>query len=52
MNNSNDSLSTLRHELPFLNQGGYRRPVGSRRPLFCMETSVSWRPQPPAIASL
>ena len=52
MNNSNDSLSTLRHELQFLDQGGYRRPVGSRQPLFCTETSVSWPPQPPAIASL
>jgi len=27
MNNSNDSLATLRHELQFLDQGGYRRPV-------------------------
>jgi plastocyanin len=40
MNNGNDSLSTLRHELQFIDQGGYRRPVGSRQPLFCMETSA------------
>jgi hypothetical protein len=43
MNTDHDSLSTLRHELEFLDHGGYRRPVGSRQPLFCMETSVVWR---------
>ncbi len=41
--NNNNSLLTLRHELEFLNHGGYRTPVGSRQPLFCMESSVQWR---------
>ena len=43
MKNSNDTLSTLKHELEFLESGGYRSAIGSRQPLFCMETSVEWR---------
>jgi hypothetical protein len=43
MKNTNNELSTLKHELEFLDRGGYRIPIGSRQPLFCMETSVEWR---------
>jgi hypothetical protein len=43
MNTAYNSLSILKHELEFLDHGGYRRPIGSRQPLFCMETSVEWR---------
>jgi len=43
MNPTNNTLSTLRHELEFLDNGGYRKAIGSRQPLFCMETSVEWR---------
>jgi hypothetical protein len=43
MNTGNDSLSIVKHELEFLDHGGYRRPIGSRQPLFCMETSPEWR---------
>lgn len=43
MKQTNDALSTLKHELEFLDKGGYRTPVGSKQPLFCMETSVGWR---------
>lgn len=43
MKNTNDVLSTLKHEFEFLDKGGYRIPIGSRQPLFCMETSVAWR---------
>jgi hypothetical protein len=42
-NANNNALSTLKHELEFLETGGYRTPIGSRQPLFCMETSVDWR---------
>jgi len=44
MANTSKVLSTLEHELEFLDQGGYRRPVGHRQPLFCMETSAEFRP--------
>lgn len=44
MANINKVLSTLEHELEFLDQGGYRRPVSHRQPLFCMETSTEFRP--------
>ena len=37
------SLTTLQQELQFLDSGGYRRPIGSRQPLFCMESSIEWR---------
>jgi hypothetical protein len=43
MNPTNNTLSTLRHELEFLDNGGYRTTIGSRQPLFCMETSPTWR---------
>jgi hypothetical protein len=43
MKTTNNTLSTLRHELEFLDNGGYRTTIGSRQPLFCMETSVEWR---------
>lgn len=36
-------LATLQQELQFLDSGGYRGPIGSRQPLFCMESPVSWR---------
>ena len=39
-----DKLVILKRELEFLDHGGYRRPVGSRQPVFCMETSVDWKP--------
>ena len=39
-----DKLVVLKRELEFLDHGGYRRPVGSRQPVFCMETSVDWKP--------
>src|SRR5215470_17862243 len=41
-----DKLVILKRELEFLDHGGYRRPVGSRQPVFCMETSVDWNPAP------
>ena len=43
MKTAENTLSTLKQELEFLNQGGYRKPIGSRQPLFCMETSAEWR---------
>jgi len=43
MKNSNNALSVLKHEREFLDSGGYRVAIGSRQPLFCMETSVEWR---------
>src|SRR6266542_3006559 len=36
MNATNNTLSPLSHELEFLDQGGFRTPIGSRQPLFCM----------------
>jgi len=43
MKTAEKTLSTLKQELEFLNQGGYQKPIGSRQPLFCMETSAEWR---------
>ena len=43
MKTINNSLSSLRHELEFLDHGGYRTTIGSRQPLFCMETSPIWK---------
>lgn len=43
MNTAEKTLATLQQELAFLDSGGYRRPVGSRQPLFCMESSLEWR---------
>lgn len=43
MKTAESTLSTLKKELEFLNQGGYRKAIGSRQPLFCMESSVHWR---------
>ena len=40
---AHNTLSVLQHELEFLDHGGYRRPVSSRQPLFCMETSADWK---------
>jgi hypothetical protein len=37
------ALSVLKGELEFLDNGGYRKPIGQRQPLFCMETAASWR---------
>ena len=38
-----NALSILQGELTFLDSGGYRRSIGERQPLFCMETAASWR---------
>jgi hypothetical protein len=38
-----NKLSLLRHELEFLDHGGYRARVQYRQPLFCMETSTEER---------
>jgi len=43
MNTAEKTLATLHQELEFLDSGGYRRPIGSRQALFCMESSVEWR---------
>lgn len=43
MKRNNNALSILKREKEFLDSGGYRVPIGSRQPLFCMETSVEWR---------
>jgi len=44
MATTHDALSTLKHELEFLDHGGYRTPAGGRQPLFCMESETEWRP--------
>ena len=41
--NAANSLSILKQQLEFLDQGGYRKPLGARQPVFCMETPVEWR---------
>ena len=41
--NPANSLSILKQELEFLDRGGYRKPLGSRQPVFCMETPAEWR---------
>lgn len=38
-----DLLTTLKKELEFLDHAGYRKPIGSRQPLFVMETAPDWR---------
>ncbi len=43
MQTTKDALLALRHELEFLDNGGYRMPIGHRQPLFCMETSTEWK---------
>jgi len=43
MKNQDKALPTLKHELEFLDHGGYRTTVGSRQPLFCMESGPNWR---------
>jgi hypothetical protein len=45
MTTTHDALSTLKHELEFLDHGGYRKPNAARQPLFCMETSADWKPR-------
>lgn len=42
MKNTDKALSTLKRELEFLDHGGYRSSVGTRQPLFCMETEADW----------
>jgi hypothetical protein len=42
MKNTDHALTTLKRELEFLDHGGYRTSVGSRQPLFCMETEAGW----------
>jgi hypothetical protein len=44
MENTHNALAALKHELEFLDKGGYRATVGSRQPVFCMETSADWKP--------
>jgi hypothetical protein len=44
MENAHNALATLKHELEFLDHGGYKTTVGSRQPVFCMETSADWKP--------
>ncbi len=36
-------LATLKQELEFVDHAGYRKPIGSRQPLFCMESGETWR---------
>jgi hypothetical protein len=36
-------LDTLKKELEFVDHAGYRKAIGSRQPLFCMETGSNWR---------
>jgi hypothetical protein len=36
-------LDTLKNELEFVDHAGYRKAIGSRQPLFCMETGSNWR---------
>ena len=36
-------LDTLKKELEFVDHAGYRKAIGLRQPLFCMETGSSWR---------
>jgi hypothetical protein len=36
-------LETLKKELEFVDHSGYRKPIASRQPLFCMETGSNWR---------
>jgi hypothetical protein len=36
-------LATLKQELAFVDHAGYKKTVGTRQPLFCMESGVSWR---------
>lgn len=43
MKNQINVLSALKHELEFLDRGGYETTMGSRQPLFCMESGVNWR---------
>lgn len=44
METAHNTVLVLQHELEFLDHGGYHRPVASRQPLFCMETSADWKP--------
>jgi hypothetical protein len=44
MTTAHNALAVLKHELEFLDKGGYNRRVGSRQPVFCMETSADWKP--------
>lgn len=41
--NAANLLKAVKKELEFLDQGGYRKPLGSRQPVFCIETPVEWR---------
>ena len=36
-------LATLKQELEFVDHAGYRKSIGSRQPLFCMETGAELR---------
>jgi hypothetical protein len=44
MESTHNALAALKHELKFLDKGGYKTTVGSRQPVFCMETSADWKP--------
>lgn len=43
MKTSGERLTTLKKELDFVEHGGYEKPVGTRQPLFCMESGTGWR---------
>ena len=36
-------LATLKQELEFVDHAGYHKPVGTRQPLFCMESGSDWK---------
>ena len=36
-------LATLKQELEFVDHAGYRKPVGTRQPLFCMDSGSKWK---------
>ncbi|HEX6820839.1 MAG TPA: hypothetical protein VF123_02190 [Candidatus Sulfotelmatobacter sp.] len=40
---AHNALVILKSELEFLDRGGYHRTVGSRQPLFAMESEPAWR---------
>ena len=43
MKTTHDALTVLKGELKFLDQGGYKKPIGRRQPMFCMETGADWK---------
>ncbi len=43
MKNDHNVLTILRRELEFIDSGGYKMTLGTRQPVFCMETSAEWK---------